>query len=185
MQRATWLALAASLFGSIVALPARAEPRTAGAIQLGLGFRYGIEQNEGDFNPWGLGLGLEGGYTLDNSIYVGGNFDYFFGEKLEDELGSVEGNLWQLMAEGGYDLGLLHFFVLRPKLGLGVANWTTDACVDALGCTKNSGSDLALAPGVKLMLFTPIINVSFDTRYVIVLSEETSKALVFSAGIGF
>lgn len=185
MKRATWLALAASMVGSVVALPAHAEPRTTGAIQLGLGFRYGVEQNDGDFNPWGAGLGLEAGYTMDNAVYVGGNFDYFFGQELDDALGSVDGNIWHLMAEGGYDIGLLHFFVLRPKLGLGVAKWKTDVCVDALGCTKNSGSDLALAPGAKLMLFTPILNVSFDARYVLVFSEETSKALVFSAGIGF
>ena len=59
-------ALAAVLFATA---PARAEPKTANSLQLGLGLRYGIEMNEGDFNPWGLGLGIQGGYTLPNAVY--------------------------------------------------------------------------------------------------------------------
>ena len=34
------------------AAPRRAGPHTAGALQLGVGFRYGAEVSDGDLNPW-------------------------------------------------------------------------------------------------------------------------------------
>jgi Outer membrane protein beta-barrel domain len=161
-----------------------AQPRTAGALQLGLGYRYGAEQNDGDFNPWGHGLGVDGGYTMNNAVYLGGDFDYFFGEKVDTSLGSVEGNLWQLMAEGGYDVGLGDSFVARPKLGLGVAHRGAEACGLGVACIDSSEADFALAPGLKLMLFTRSFSLAFDMRYAFVFGDDTAKAVIFSAGIG-
>ncbi|HWA78631.1 MAG TPA: outer membrane beta-barrel protein, partial [Polyangiaceae bacterium] len=111
-------ALAAMFFATA---SAHAEPKTANSLQLGLGLRYGFEMNDGDFNPWGLGLGIEGGYTLPNAVYVGGLFEYFFGDSQELAGIKVKGNLWQAMAEAGYDIGLTPLFVLRPKIGAGIA----------------------------------------------------------------
>ena len=51
-------------------------PATAGAIQLGGTLGYGLSLEEGDFNPLGLGLGVNGGITLDSGLYVGALFDY-------------------------------------------------------------------------------------------------------------
>jgi hypothetical protein len=178
-------ALTAVLFATA---PARAEPKTANSLQLGLGLRYGIEMNEGDFNPWGLGLGVQGGYTLPNAVYLGGLFEYFFGDS--QELGDikVKGNLWQLMAEAGYDIGLTPLFVLRPKVGAGIASTSlsTEGCPTGVTCADDSYSDFALAPGVTAMLFLPGFGLSLDARYDLVFAEsETAKALILTAGIGF
>jgi hypothetical protein len=165
----------------LASMPALAEPVTAGSIQLGLGFRYGAEMNEGDFNPWGAGIGFNAGITLPNAVYVGGVAEYFFGEEVD----GVSSNIWQLMGEGGYDLGLGPTFVLRPKLGLGFANTSAEICVEGFGCEDDSSTDFALAPGATFMIFLPALSLSADVRYEFVFAEETAKALIFSAGVGF
>lgn len=187
MKKARWVGLLTGLAALAVALPSFAdEPATAGRLQIGLGFRYGAELNEGDFNPWGTGIGLDGGYTLPVlPIYVGGNFEYFFGSTLESPGAKLEGNIWQLMAEGGYDIGLGSRVVLRPKLGLGYAHTKLETCLTGFGCASDKSSDFAVAPGATFMLFLPMLSLSFDGRYEMVLADETAKAFIFSAGIGF
>jgi hypothetical protein len=158
------------------------DPATSGAVQLGLGFRYGAELNEGDVNPWGTGLGLEGGYTLRLiPVYVGGNAEYFFGEEVED----FESNVWQLSVEGGYDFGIGDHFVIRPKLGLGYGFLKAKACGGPDGCLSESDSKPLIAPGAKFMLLLPVFQLAFDARYAIIASDPAAKAFIFSVGIGF
>ncbi|MGC4086811.1 MAG: outer membrane beta-barrel protein [Polyangiaceae bacterium] len=168
----------------LAATPALAnDPATANVIQIGAGVRYGIEMNDGDFNPWGVGLGLDGGYTLPMAVYVGGNFEYFFGDSVT--LAGIEttGNVWQLTAEGGYDIGLGPI-VLRPKLGAGIGTLRGESCFSGT-CSSDSSSKFALTPGVKAMFFTPSFSLSVDTRYDLIFADETAKALIFTVGIGF
>jgi hypothetical protein len=174
------VAAAAWLFSA----PAAADPATANSIQLGLGFRYGFEMNEGDFNPWGVGLGLNGGYTLPNAVYLGGNVEYFFGDKVGDDTNGMSGNLWQLTAEGGYDVGLGPIFVLRPKLGAGIANLRQKTCLEGLCDTESSGK-FALLPGATFILMPPGFRLSVDLRYELVFADHTPKALLLAVGIGF
>lgn len=185
MKRSTWAGLFSGLAAACVALPAFAEPATSGALQLGLGFRYGVEMNQGDANPWATGLGINGGYTLPAiPIYLGGNIEYFFGNKLTTPGFESKSRLWQIHAEGGYDIELTDMFVLRPKLGLGPATVTGEAC--AFGtCFSDTKTYMSVAPGATFMVFTPVIRLSFDARYELVLADETAKAFIFSAGIGF
>jgi hypothetical protein len=189
MSQRGWVAAGLVIGGLVCASPAAAnEPATAGAVQLGLGFRYGLELEEGDFNPWGTGIGIDGGYTLQSAIYLGGNFEYFFGEERETELVTLTGNIWQLMAEGGYDLGFGQdpWFVLRPKVGVGVAGVQTEACIPAAGCADDSGTYFAMAPGATFMFLTKGFSMSLDLRYdMIFAEEETLNALIFSLGVGF
>jgi hypothetical protein len=170
---------------SLAAAPSFAAA-TEGALQLGLGFRYGKELNDGDLNPWGTGIGLEGGYTLPVlPVYVGGNAEYFFGGTLDAPGGNVDANVWQLSAEGGYDFGIGDHLVLRPKLGLGFAHLSEETCIDTLGCQSDGDSKPLLAPGAKLMLIFSRFELAFDARYAIVTSDPTSKAFIFSVGVGF
>ena len=147
------------LAGSLgVSLPALAEPATANMLQIGLGFRYGFEMEEGDFNPWGPGIGVDAGYTLPSAVYIGGAFDYFFGEETD----LVQGNIWQLMAEGGYDLGAGDF-VLRPLLGAGIASVNLEACF--LDVCEDAGStEFAIAPGATFMYIGSNVSLSVDLR---------------------
>jgi hypothetical protein len=54
---------------------------------------------------------------LPAAIYLGGNFEYFFGDSVEGGGLKIKSNIWQLSAEGGYDIGLGENFVIRPKVG--------------------------------------------------------------------
>jgi hypothetical protein len=184
--------LAALACAAALSLSARSafanEPATAGALQGGVGFRYGFELEYGDIvNWWGAGLGAELGYTFSSAVYLGGNFDYFFGEEEEVYDGTIHQSLWQLMAEGGYDLGVAPVFVIRPKLGVGFAKTNFEFCSHTYGCAEDqSMSLLAVAPGVKFMFLTENLGLSADVRYIMALDDETTlNALILSLGIGF
>jgi hypothetical protein len=185
MKNSLWAGMLSGLAALAVAAPSFAEPATSGSLQLGVGFRYGVELHDGDVNPWATGLGANVGYTLPAiPIYLGGNIEYFFGNTVGSGSVELKARLWQIHAEGGYDIGLTDTFVLRPKLGLGPATVTAKACV--LGtCGSNTETHMAVAPGLTLMMFTPVIRLSFDGRYEMVLADETLKAFIFSVGIGF
>lgn len=164
--------------------PQRTGPATANVVQLGLGFRYGIEMNDGDLNPWGAGLGLDAGYTLPSAVYVGGTFEYFFGGSIDSPLGEIKSNAWHLMGEGGYDVGLGESLVLRPKLGLGIGSLRTELCSGG-DCNSDSTTKLAMAPGLKFMIITPRFGLSLDARYAMIFADQTAKALIFTVGVGF
>jgi hypothetical protein len=76
-------------------------------------------------------------------------------------------------------------FVLRPKVGLGLANTSVELCIDGLGCEDDSSTDFALAPGVSFMAFLPALSISADVRYALIFADETAKAVILSAGVGF
>jgi hypothetical protein len=155
-------------------------------VQLGLGGRYGVGLNDGDFNPWGLGFGFEAGYTLPVlHVYVGGNAEYFFGTTKQAADLKVDGNIWQITAEGGYDFGFGHHVVIRPKLGLGYANVIGQTCLGGAPCTKSNNSQAVAAPGAKFIFVAEHFELTFDARYDVVLSDPAAKALIFSLGVGF
>lgn len=178
--------VAAFLSALAFSIPASADPpATANSLAIGLGFRYGVDLEDSVVNPWGTGLGVGVGYTLPSAVYLGANFDYFFGETETLPTGDASANIWQAMAEGGYDIGLGQSLVLRPKAGVGFASLNGEACVDTLGCDSRSESNLALAPGLTFLVVTQNFILSLDTRYDLVFAEETASALLFSLGIGF
>ncbi len=187
MRKVKGISAAMGLVSALWAAPSWADAATQGSLQIGLGFRYGVELNEGDVNPWGTGIGLEGGYTLPViPIYLGGNLEYFFGGTFDSPLGGdIEANVFQISAEGGYDIGLGNHFVIRPKLGLGFAVMNSEVCVPNFDCQKNSDNRALIAPGAKLMLFLSKIQLDFDARYAMLTSDPTAKAFIFSVGIGF
>jgi hypothetical protein len=169
----------------------RSGPHTANSIQLGLGFRYGVKLSDGDINPWGSGLGVDLGYTFPNAIYVGGNFEYFFGETLEAEGVKLSANILQFGVEGGYDVGIGQNFVIRPKLGVGMAHLKSsfEGCgIGALceaGPHDSSDTKAAIAPGATFLLFTKHVSVALDVRYDVVFTDPSLQGLIFSVGIGF
>ena len=173
-------------------LPATAHadpPRTAGALQLGGGFRYGVDLKDSEPDPWGVGLGLELGYTLESAVYVGGVFDYFFGQRVKYEVADnsweQSANLWQVAAEGGYDFQLSDGVLVRPKLGLGVAMLQASCSGDCIDDASGSSSYFAAAPGLTTMFFPGNMVLSLDARYQMVFADELASAFIFSVGIGF
>lgn len=139
-------------------------------VEVGLGFRYGAEQNDSEVNPWGPGVGINAGITLPNSIYVGGGFDYFFGETADgvSDLGSFETtqNIWELMAVGGYSLDLLPLLTIRPNVGVGIASLAGEVCFDD-DCTDDDATDLVIAPGATVIVSAILIEVFANVRYAV------------------
>jgi opacity protein-like surface antigen len=163
-------------------------PRTASSLQLGVGFRYGAMLNDGDLNPWASGLGLDVGYTLPNAIYLGGSFEYFFGTSQQVLGFTATSNIWQLSAEGGYDFGIGQSFVIRPKVGVGVAGvaWKFEGCPsDDEACESINETKAAILPGTTFLFFASKFSLALDVRYEVVLTDPALKGLIFSFGVGF
>jgi hypothetical protein len=144
-----------------------AEHWTVGAL-LGDGFHDGVN----------FGLGLRGGYTLPQNIYIGGTFVYHFGSS-ESVLGrDYTVNVFYLGPEGGYDIPAGPV-VVRPYLGLGPAF----AHVSTPG-GSNSDTRFGAWPGVTVMY--PIQNffIGADAR-VLIVSDFTAFGLFLNGGMQF
>lgn len=185
MRNLKWMGIATIAVVLSGATPSLADqPATANSLQLGVGFRYGFSLDDEKPSRWGPGLGANAGLTLPNAVYVGGVFDYFFGASQEEAGVKATAHVWQLMGEGGYDIGLANL-VIRPKVGAGYATTSAEVCAGDTPCLSNSSGDFALAPGVSLLLFFPRVRISTDLRYDLIFAEKTAKALILTAGVGF
>jgi hypothetical protein len=178
-KMALWLpALSVALVGLSTADAAQAMPviTFSGSLR-GL---YGPSVGNPERNPYSFGLGLTAGVTLPASLYLGGAFDYFFGES--DEVGSadVSNSILQLQARIGYDLGLGPF-TLRPNLGLGLATAASE--LDTARVTDNY---FVLAPGAEFLLGLGLLTASAEARYNKVFSDEggDADAVIFGLGLG-
>jgi hypothetical protein len=146
-------------------------------ISAGLFLGYGISLEDGT-NPWGFGFGLRGGYNID-AIFVGVRFLYYLGED------SV--NVWELGVEGGYDVAVSEKFVVRPQLGLGLANISVDIPeFTVMGVSVGGGSasstEFYLAPGVSgIYDVNESVFVGAEARFKIVFADETAKAITLLA----
>lgn len=172
------------------------EPWTAEQATISAQLEYGIftgDDGGTDLNPYGLGLGLKGGYTLDMGVYVGGAFDYFLGGSEDVSVlgASAETslNIWMLQAEVGYDVGLMPEGVLRPKLGLGITSPSGEACVEIGSEERCEDLDLdskfSIAPGAQFLYSLGGGFITADARYNIVFTgDEDGDANGFIIGVG-
>ena len=164
------LALAATAGVVAWANRAPAEPFTERRVGLGVGLDYGLYLGDaaGDIpTPYGLGLGVRAGYTLDPNVYLGAELNDFFGASQRfPEYGDVEGSLGILQcgAQAGYDFGLGRFFVLRPKLGIGAARVAAKVRVEGLTGTVGE-TGLALTAGVEALCRWKVWFLSVEARY--------------------
>jgi hypothetical protein len=192
MKKLTVAALSALTFTVATATALAEEAPYANKPQIGAAVKYGIYtgENEGteDFNPYGLGLGVSGGYTLDMGVHVGAGFDYFFGDSIESDGLEVSANIFQLMGIVGYDVGLSEEFTLRPQVGIGVS-WVSaslDPCPAGAPddfCSQTE-SELAIAPGVKGLYDLGGFFVSGEASYNHRFSDESSGGVLLGIGAG-
>jgi hypothetical protein len=166
---------------------AAADPAfTLGRPSAAARLQYGADMSDLEANVYSLGAGVRGGYTLDVGVYMGLSFDYFLGSTGDVLGGEVSGNIWQVMAEGGYDFGLSPTIVLRPQLGFGMTGWSMEWCYTGFGedCESDSGNDVAMAPGAVALFDLGMLFLSGELRYEIIFAEETQSALFIGAGAG-
>ena len=170
--------------------PAADAPVTAGVLQLEAGFRYGFDLGD-EVGPWGPGIGIGIGYTLDSGVYLGGRVEYFFGESGRVGADDIDRNLIQVVGEGGYDLALSKHWVARGKgflAGTRIAKHSSSSRMIPGGGSHSSDSasyDLGFGPGASLMYLGRSLTFSIDGRYEIVLSDPRQSSIILAAGIGF
>jgi hypothetical protein len=122
-----------------------------------------------------FGIGVRGGKTLDNHIYIGGTFIYQLGESTggtaTNGLGqsvnySASTSGFYVGPEGGYDFDLRPI-VLRPYLGLGLFSWTGSSSAAGVSASA-SGSQFVVWPGVTVLWSVPNTNffIGGDARIV-------------------
>ena len=105
-----------------------------------------------------FGAGINGGYTLDQGVYLGGLFNYFLGETNDFTAGPIENEVgfdaWFLMFEGGYDLGLGRALVLRPSFAAGLVTAHSRICQRGPGgetCDSDTESEFEAALSGQLL----------------------------------
>jgi len=187
MKTVVSVAIALATFTAASAAFALGPGFTAGKASAGARLQYGIDMEDYEANPYGLGFGLRGGYTLDMNVYIGGNFEYFFGGS--ETVGGAEfsWNVWQLQVEGGYDLGFGPKFVVRPQLGLGLGAFTGEFCYeDSVGraCEDPSETDFSLTPGALALYDVGAVFLAGEVRFNAIMAEETATALFIGVGAG-
>jgi hypothetical protein len=173
------LIAAATLAGATTfAAPAEAVPSfTLDRATIGGGLRWASEDLE-------IGIGVRGGYTLGQGIYIGGVFDYFFGDDDDTDFGGfastdVDYNVWDLMGVVGYDAGLTPSITIRPFGGFGIVHQDVEWCQQALGlenCFDDSESDAgAVIGGEVLFEISNSLHVGPEIR--ILIFEDTAFML--------
>jgi hypothetical protein len=179
---------------SIAAAPVCAQesaPTLAKPFSAGLLLGFGTDLGK-DFNPWGLGIGVRGGYNLDR-LYLGGRFVYHLGssaEQLSAGLNTIEVdfNLWELSAEVGYDFPVADKLTFRPSLDVGIVSLmsSTDAAVfGASASASASDVKLVLAPGASLFYdINPDIFIGGDLRLPLVVGGGSIFGFVIYANGG-
>ena len=155
-------------------------PASAKPISLGILLGYGIDFDKGNSNPYGVGLGLRGGYTLNMGLYVGGQFIYFIGDS--EEAGGMKAsiNVMTLGVEVGYDLKVAPVLI-RPSLGLGLAfaSASVSGSVSgfSVGDQSNTETYFYVAPGASVIYPINMFFVGADLRLIFMTSDPLSKAL--------
>jgi hypothetical protein len=176
---ALWLpALSVALVGLCTAERAQAMPLItfSGSVR-GL---YGSSLGDPDLSPYAFGLGFTAGVTLPSSLYLGGAFDYFFGESDTLQGLDLNNSILQLQGRIGYDFGLGPF-TLRPNLGLGWATASTE-----LDRARVTDHYFVLTPGAEFLLGLGFLTASAEARYNKIFSDQggDADALIFGLGLG-
>lgn len=177
-------ALAVVAFFALCVAPKPAQaleaPMSQSKVQLLGGIRFASD----DLN---VGVGFKGGYTLPMNVYIGGSFDYFFGEHEEwmynDFRYEWDYSVWALTVEGGYDFAIVPTVMIRPFAGLTFAHAEWDYCDEAFGafgCWEDDDTDAALTLGGILNVQLGPVLVGPEIR----LIAADFAAFMFGANIG-
>lgn len=172
--------VAASSEGDASAAVGGSTAGPATPLSAGLSLGYGISLEDGP-NIWGFGFGVRGGYNID-AVYLGMRFLYFVGEE--------PASIWELGIEGGYDVPVTEGFVIRPQLGLGLANIAIGvpeafATPGSVGDFSESSTEFFLAGGVSgLYDVTDSMFIGAEARFQIVFAELSAKAITLMATAG-
>jgi outer membrane autotransporter protein len=115
-----------------------------------------------------FGIGVRGGKTLDNHIYIGGTFVYQTGDSgsysasvttpggVVGASGSWSYNGFYVGPEGGYDFDL-RYVVVRPYIGIGLFDVTGSAAGNGVSAGSSS-TEFVVWPGCTVIWNVPSSN---------------------------
>ncbi|MGD8859318.1 MAG: hypothetical protein PVI30_04850 [Myxococcales bacterium] len=163
------------------------------AVALAVGYGLNLSSDvTADVNPFGLGFGARGGYSM-GRIYVGGRLMIFLGSE-ELQLGAARSSANELLLalEGGYDY-TVGDLVVRPGVALGLAVLSSElVTIDNTGMARSyddSAEDLYIAPSVAVIYdLEGDLFVGGDAQLPIVLHDPdsiTGFLLLASGGMRF
>jgi hypothetical protein len=174
---------AVALAMSMAASSARADDAAPDRQGASLGILIGYGSN----SLFKFGLGVRGGYTLAQKIYIGGSFVYHFGETQTDVDVTASEHMFYFGPEGGYDFVIpgVPQILIRPYLGLGYASFHVSESGNVIGNgpvgVSGSSSGFALWPSVTgLYSFTPNFSGGLDVRVVVPTFGDSDAAFVLS-----
>lgn len=160
--------------------------------QAGLLVSYGLETAKPlqGANQYGLGFGLQGGYTLDMGIYLGVDFSYYLGSTVPDTARTGEAqagdnvNAFSFAAEFGYDIWMASAVNLRFSAQLGGID-TMIPQTRTGGGGRNFWT-VYIGPGVSLLFpFSDLFYLGGDVRLPIVFDVGSgNSSLIFSLAGG-
>ena len=184
------VAAAMALLASPASAQDRPKPRaTANKVTLGVavgyGFRVTDEGNlDSDANPYGVGLGLRAGYTLDAGIYLGALSQFFAGTRVGND--TVSGRIYQmnLAAEVGYDLKLGDNLVLRPSVAIGSTVSLGERCVLGRCTSDHTDPFLLVAPAATLIVSMGKVYVAAEARYFYLPDDAIPDGLLLGGNVG-
>jgi hypothetical protein len=176
-----------------VASPAAAAP--VGSLSASLSVLYGNNwSGDAQYDPYGVGVGLNGGVVLPGSIYIGGALKHFFGQKVEESLLSLPSidvertsSLTELTGHLGYELDFAAA-ALRPSLGFGYSLASVEVQSTRAGVETSSASTdgaFVLSPGVEARIPIGRVAGCVELRYEALLGGDTEQsALLIGVGVG-
>jgi hypothetical protein len=134
-------------------------------------------------DPYGLGAGLRGGYSLDFHLYIGVYFAYFLGssqtgnsQALNTPTGKSSASYMQFGAEAGYDWWVGPVIV-RPSLEIGAALAFASFTESGNKVNKTVG-DFMVGPGITVVHPWDNVFLGGEGRFLIVTGDGTSAFLV-------
>lgn len=134
-----------------------------------------VSRAQAESSGFGIGVGIRLGYMLNFGLYFGGFFDYFFGE----EVGGDSRESFQLAGDIGWDLAPVDIFHIRPYLGLGVHQMTSN-----FGEEFNS---FVMMPGLAIDFdLNRLLFVSAQSHVILPTEafELNEKSVMFGLGVG-
>ena len=157
------------------------------------GVSAGVLVGYGFDDAYKFGLGIRGGYTLPQKVYIGAGFVYHFGESQSFDGFKTSENLFYVGPEGGYDIVIpsVPQVLVRPYVGLGFESVSVHESGSAtvngvtVGAANFSASSNGFAfwPGATgLYSFTPNFSAGLDARVVVATFGGDTTFALFLTG---
>jgi hypothetical protein len=160
--------------------PAGSDRPWSAGLLAGWGFKTDRQSGGFGADPYGLGFGIRGGYSLDFHLYVGLFYTYFIGSsetggaaRVNTPTRTTSANYMQFGAEVGYDWWVGPI-ILRPSLLVGGALGLTNVTTGKV----HSVGDMIFGPGFTVVHPWDQFFIGGDGRFLLASGDGVSAVLL-------